>query len=277
MKKFYIAVFIFFMVSCHNCIQPENLQIKNAQNEDIYVRIDGLENISFRKLAIIQHGLASHMNHIAVQKAKQAFLDNHYVVITFDSRYSLGKGNNDVEKVQLKTFTEDLETVANWAKKQPFYSEPFALAGHSLGGASVIEFASKYPKSVKTLIPITPVISGKRWEQSCMENMTDFCRLWKRNGTYQYTDAQNHKTATIPFSVFTSCQHYNAYALAPKISSATLLIGAENDIVVDPNDIRKLSHTILNSRFSIINSAGHNFENTPNQVDLYQTIFAFLN
>lgn len=276
MKKLYSIIFLFFITACANHIQTQEFRIQNAQNENIYVKADGLENVSYHKLAIIQHGLASHLDHVAVQEAKQAFLDNHYVVITFDSRYSLGKGDNDVEKVRLKTFVEDLETVANWAKKQSFYSEPFALSGHSLGGASVIEFGAKYPEQVNILIPITPVISGKLWEKSCMENLTAFCRQWKQNGTYKYTDAQNHKTAIIPYAVVVSCNNYNAYALAPQINANTLLIAAEEDIIIDPDDIQKLSQNIRKSRVTKINSAGHNFEDRQNQIDLYQAINAFI-
>ncbi len=276
MKNIYITVFILFIFACTNIVPTKEIWIQNKQSENIFIKVDGLNNAPYHKLAIIQHGLASHMNHVAVQEAKQAFLNNHYVVITFDSRYSLGKGNNDVEKVQLKTFLEDLETVADWAKNQPFYSEPFALVGHSLGGASIIEFGAKYSSQVNILIPITPVISGKSWEKSCMENMSEFCRFWKHNGTYKYTDEQNHKTAVIPFSVVTGCTHYNAYSLAKQINAKTLLIAAENDIVINPDSIKKLSKSFTNSHVSIIKSAGHNFENSENQTNLYQAINTFL-
>ena len=260
MKKFFIAVFLLFITACLSHIQTNEFWIQNPQNQSIFVKADGLENASHHKLAIIQHGLASNMNHVAVQEAKKAFLDNHYVVITFDSRYSLGEGNNDVEKVQLKTFTEDLETIVNWAKKQPFYAKPFALAGHSLGGASVIKFSAKYPEYVSVLVPITPVISGKSWEKSCMKNLGDFCLNWKQKGTYQYTDEQNHKTATIPFSVVTSCTNYDAYKIAKDIRAETLFIGAEKDIIINPNDIMALSKTFSKGSMSIIKYAGHNFE-----------------
>lgn len=276
MKKLYSIIFLFFITSCTIPQKTHEFWIQNEQGESIYVRADGLENSPNHKLAIIQHGLASHSDHVAVQAAKKAFLDNRYVVITFDSRYSLGQGNNDVEKVQLKTFKEDLETVIHWAEKQSFYSEPFALAGHSLGGASVIEFSTDYPDKVSVLVPITPVVSGKLWEKSCMKNLTDFCRQWKHNGTYQYTDNQKHKTAIIPYAVLTSCSHYNAYNLAPKIHAKTLFIAAQKDIVVNADDINNLSQLVKNGHVAVIPSSGHNFENPHNQTGLYQAINGFL-
>ncbi len=275
-KKLYTIVFSFFIAACVDFGQTQTLWVKNIQGENIYVEVDGLKNAKHHKLAIIEHGLASNIHHAAVQSAKKAFLNNDYVVITFDARYSLGKGNNEVEKVRLSTFVEDMETVANWAKTQAFYSEPFAVSGHSLGGASVIEFAYKYPKQVNLLLPITPLISGRLWEKSCMENMTDFCRHWKQNGVYKYTDEQNHKTAIIPYYVVISCNDYDAYTLVKNIEAQTLLIAAENDIVINPNDVQQLSKKIMTAKTVTIKSSDHNFSNKKNQNDLYQAINSFL-
>ena len=275
-KKISLFLFLCFLVACTCFSQDKEIWVQNAQNEGLYVQVDGLENTPHHKLAIIQHGLASNMEHGAVQTAKKAFLDNDYVVITFDSRYSLGKGNNDVEKVRLSTFEADLETIVDWAKTQPFYSEPFALAGHSLGGASIIEFDAKHQAQANILIPITPVVSGDSWERACMANMTDFCRQWQRDKIYRYTDPQNHKTAIIPYSVVTESKNYNAYAIAPQIKAKTLLIAAENDIVINPSDVQELAKIIPTGELVTIKAAGHNFENKQNKNDLYQTINAFL-
>lgn len=276
MKKIYLIIFILFINACTNFNSSTETWIKNIHDENIYIKVDGLENTKYHRLAILQHGLASNMEHNAIQMAKKAFIDNHYVVISFDSRYSLGKGNNDVEKVKLSTFIEDLKTVANWAKKQPFYNEPFALAGHSLGGASVIEFSAQYPEQIDILIPITPVISGQLWEKSCMANLADFCRQWKHNGSYSYTDEDNHKTAIIPYSVVASCNTYNANILAPSIKAKTLLIAAEKDIIINPNDLQKLSSAFSKATTTVIKSAGHNFNDRQNQTDLYKAITLFL-
>lgn len=276
MKNFFALIFIFFISACINLSQSRFVWIQNDQDESIHIKVDGLNNAGYDKMVIIQHGLASNMEHVAVQSAKKAFLDNGFVVVTFDGRYSLGKGNNDVEKVKLATFEEDLQSVINWVQTQPFYSEPFALVGHSLGGASIIQFGADHPDLTDILIPITPVISGQLWEKSCMINMADFCKKWKQNGSYEYTDPKNQKKGLIPYSVIASCNNYNADKLAEKIKTKTLLIGAQNDIVINPSDIQALSKKIKNSKAVIIKSANHNFSSEQNQSDLYQAIDAFL-
>lgn len=276
MKKIYAFIWLIFVAACGVSELSKEVWIDNAQGEKIYIKIDGLDNVGYHKLAVLQHGLASDMNHATVQTAKKAFLDNHYVVVTFDSRYSLGQGDNDVEKVRLKTFYEDLQTVTDWAKTQDFYQEPFAVVGHSLGGASALLFGAEYPEKIDVLMPIAPVISGDLWEKSCMNNMADFCRKWKQKGVYEYTDPNNHKTAFIPYAVIDDSKDYNAEKIADKIKAKTLLIGAQNDIITDENDLQKLSSLIVNGQAVVVESSGHNFEDKQNQEDLYQEIIKFL-
>ena len=274
MKKICAFILLFLLVACSDSKQ---IRIPALHNESIHLRIDGLNNKPYRKLAVIQHGLASNMNHPAVQTAKKAFLDNHYVVITFDSRHSMGQSGNDVQNARLTTFTQDLQTVINWAEKQSFYTEPFALAGHSLGGASVINFAAEHPEKINILIPMAPVTSGRAWQKSCLKNMTDFCHQWQKNGIYQYTDPRTHQTVVIPYAVITDCHDYNAEKLAPKITADTLLIAAENDIVADLTDLQNLAPKLNRRNLTIIKSGDHNFETPQNLTNLYQAINAFLN
>ena len=275
MKKICILFVVFWAIACSKNEPVQDIFIKNAQNETLYVHIDGAENASHHRLALLQHGLASNMEHVAIQSAKKAFLDKGYVVVTFDSRYSLGKSDGEVENVRLSTFVEDLKTVVDWAKQQKFYAEPFALAGHSLGGASVISYAAEYPQQVSYLIPITPVISGDSWEKTCMKYMPDFCKHWKETGTYEYKTEE--KTSVIPYRLVEDTKSYNALMLAPKLQANTLLISAGEDIVIDKEDIRTLSENISSSHQNVtVATSGHNFEHEQNQTDLYQAIFDFI-
>ena len=275
MRKYLIIIFLCLLSACSHFNKKE-IWIKNAQDQTLYVKIDGMENAKYHKLVFIQHGLASYMEHQVVQTAKQAFLDNNYTIVTFDSRYSTGESGNDVEKARLSTFEEDLKTVVDWTKTQPFYSEPFALSGHSLGGASVLQYSAKHPEQISILIPIAPVISGHLWEVSCMRNLADFCRQWKQKGTYEYTDKQNGRTVQIPYAVVTDCRNYNAYQSVDKITSETLLIGAQKDIIINAEDLQKLAKSISDSKSVIISDSGHNFEKKQNQTDLYNVIDTFI-
>ena len=93
MKKLYTSLFLLLLASCSENNRPQEIWIKNADNESIYLQLSDNKDTDSPHLAIIQHGLASNMEHPAVQTAKQAFLDKGYLVITFDSRHSLGKSD----------------------------------------------------------------------------------------------------------------------------------------------------------------------------------------
>ena len=273
MKKVFAIFLLCLIFACSKVEQPQEVWINNAQNEKLYLQIDGWQNAANHKLAFLQHGVASDMTHVAIQTAKKAFLDAGYMVVLFDSRYSLGKSDGEVQNVRLATFEDDLETVINWAKQQNFYSEPFALAGHSLGGASVLLYANNHPQQVNTLIPIVPVISGQLWEEGCLKNMPDFCRKWQEEGVYEYRNPI--KKAVIPYQVVEDAKSYNALTFSLPFKPRTLLVTAENDKIIAPQDIQNLAK-YLNSESSIILQSGHNFETEKSQTDLYQAILDFI-
>lgn len=284
MKKILILFCAVFMAACASFGHSDEVWVKNAQNEALYVKIDGLENAAHHKLVFIQHGLASNLNHPAVQEAKKAFLDKGYVVVTFDSRYAVGNSGNGVPFVRLSTYVEDLETVTAWAKTQPFYSEPFALAGHSLGGATVIKYSAMHPEKVNLLIPMTPVISGKGWAEACMTKLGDFCKTWKNDGAFSYTDPTNNKTVSIPYAVVTDCLNYNAMTLTDKIKAKTLVIAAEDDEVLNPDEMKAFADKLAKGegraqgtvRTAVVPASGHNFISPQNQADLYEAISEFV-
>lgn len=273
MKKIFAVFVLCLICACSKVEQPQEVWIKNAQDEKIYLQIDGWQNAENHRLAFLQHGLASDMSHVAIQAAKKAFLDAGYMVVLFDSRYSLGKSDGEVQNVRLSTFENDLETVIDWAKQQKFYSEPFALAGHSLGGASVLLYAENHPFQVSALIPIVPVISGQSWEDGCVQNMPDFCKKWQQEGVYEYKNPV--KKAIIPYQVVEDAKSYNAMTFDTPFKSRTLLITTENDKIISPDDVQNLA-LYLGGESVIIKQSGHNFETEQSRTDLYQAIRRFI-
>lgn len=271
MKRLYAVLFLLFLAACSEELRPQEVWIRNSQGESIYLQISGYEHNASKKLAIIQHGLASNMEHPAVQVAKKAFLDRGYVVITFDSRYSLGKSSGEVINVRLSTFENDLQTVLNWVRKQEFYHEPFSLAGHSLGGASVIRYAADNSSLIDSVIAITPVVSGKKWEESCMANMPDFCKKWKEKGIYDY------QAEIIPYAVVEDAKTYDAFQEAANIKAKVLLIATEDDNIIAPQDIKTFyRHLGIPKTLGEVSEGGHNFTTEQSRRELYDVIEKFL-
>ena len=271
MKKIHVVLFLFILTACIGQEPSRENWLKNSANEIIYVQVEGYEHRRNKKIAFIQHGLASNLEHSAVQTAKKAFLDNGYLVIIFDSRYSMGKSDGEVINVRLATFKKDLETVINWAKKQNFYREPFILAGHSLGGASVLQYSAENASVIDAVIPITPVVSGVTWENSCMFYMPDFCKDWKKKGFY------NYQPVVLPYTVVEEAKNYDALRLAKDIKARVLLITAEDDHIIAPQDVKALYQALETKKsLGIVSEGGHNFTTERSRQELYNSIAAFL-
>ena len=268
------VVCLFLLTACHDK-QVNDYRVSVGQDEFISLRVDRPESDQVGKLAFVQHGLASNRDHPAVQAAKQAFLDDGYVVVTFDSRYSTGQSSGDVINVRLSTFEEDLNTVIEWAKTQKFYVEPFALAGHSLGGASVLQYAWEHPDKVAKVIGITPVVSGQLWEKSCMTDTPEFCTQWKQNGHFTYQ--HNGQLVSIPYQVVESTKAYDALQQIQKVKADVLLLAAAQDKVIHPQDIENLYQQMGRPCcISVISDSGHNFESAPYQQNLKEEILKFI-
>lgn len=266
MKKFLFIVL--FLFSCTNNINVvDELEIDVAKPN----------NCPVSNLVFMQHGLAANKNHDVIKVAKEEFLKNCYTVVTFNSRHSLGKYNRDVENTRLSTFKEDLADVIKWASQQKFYREPFAVVGHSLGGASVLSYANENPKRVGLVVAIAPVVSGNLWEKACFENMADFCKKWKNDSEYLYEDPETKEKVHIAYKTLEGAKKYDANEFADKLKPTVLLIGGEKDYIVPTKYISDLFSKIKsNKKLSVINDSSHNFTDTQNKEDLAKEISFFL-
>ena len=232
-------------------------------------------NQEAKGLVFLQHGLASSMEHPVIQTAKKAYLDNDYTVVSFDSRYSTGLSDGDVKDARMETFKQDLQTVTEWAKNQDFFIKPFALGGHSLGGASVLNYAAENPDNVSLITAIAPVVSGDLWEKSCFKNMMQFCQSWQQNGFYEYSF--QGKTFLISYDVINDAKNFNALDIVDLLSSPILLISADNDTIIPWQDVESLYKKMkAQKQFYVTKQSGHNFTSLQNQQDLYNILYNFI-
>lgn len=158
-------------------IDTQKLFILNRKGQKICVILEQTPNQ--QGLAFVMHGLSGYKEQPHVETIAQAFRDNNFTVVRFDTTNTFGESDGNFEDATTTNYFEDLEDVINWTKSQQFFQEPFYLAGHSLGGISIALFAQKHPELVKGLAPVSTVVSGKlSLEKYTPEQLAD----WKAKG-----------------------------------------------------------------------------------------------
>lgn len=138
----------------------EKLFIQNRKQEKIAVIVEIPEKVS--GLAFVMHGLSGFKEQTHIEIIAKAFLNHGYVTVRFDTTNSLGESGGAYENATTTNYYEDLEDVIDWAKTQPWFQSPFALAGHSLGGTCTALYSQHHPEEVKLLAPIALVVSGPK-------------------------------------------------------------------------------------------------------------------
>lgn len=194
-------------------------------------------------------------------------MDHGYTTVLFDATNSFGKSGGSLENISLTSHWQDLEDVLHWAKTEPWYEAPFILAGHSLGGFSILHLTQKYPDKVKAIAPLSTIISGKFRQEAWERFAPELYAEWKAAG---FREEQNpfdqEHMAKIPWSHMEDCLRYDALANADKITCPALLIVGENDQSTPPDQ-----HILLKEKLSgqteliIVPDCGHSFK-TPEKL-----------
>jgi len=214
------------------------------------------ETINAKGLAFVMHGLGGFMVQPQVQAMADAFLQNNYTTIRFDTTSTLGESDGKYEDATTTNYYEDLEDVIAWAKTQNWYEEPFTLAGQSLGGICVGLYAEKFSNEVKGLILVNSTVSG---EKSIAGKDQAEIKKWKETGWE--TTVSISKPGVIkrlPWSHMEDRLKYDLLPLAHKLTMQVLLISGELDNSERPEDQKDLFDKIPGQKkFVIIPGAPH--------------------
>lgn len=231
--------------------------IKNRKGQKIAVLVERQENQ--RGLAFVMHGLGGFKEQLHIQAFAEAFLDNGYTVVRFDTTNTIGESEGKMEDVTVTNSYEDLEDVIHWAKSQEWYEELFILAGHSLGSMCITLYAEKYSERVRGLAPISTVVSGKL--TNAVLYTPEYLEEWKRQGyVLQESTSRPGVMKKINYSFIEDNQRYNVLSEAEKLTMPVLFIVGEQDTGT-PLEHQKLLYEKLPGKkeIHIIKGVDHNF------------------
>lgn len=240
----------------------ERIEINNRKNQKIVALVE--HPAESRGLAFVMHGLGGFKEQKHISTVAEALRENGYTTVRFDTTNTFGESDGRYEDATTTNYYEDLEDVVVWAVGQPWYLEPFVMAGHSLGAYSICRFAETYPQKVAALIPLSPMVSGKL---SVEADPTE-CEEWKRAG-WRISESRS-KPGTVKRLPWSHMEDRLKHDLLPKanmLGMPVLLIVASGDDTTPAAHVRILYDVVPGPKeLHVIEGVDHTFR-APEELD----------
>ncbi|MBI5038078.1 MAG: UDP-N-acetylmuramoyl-L-alanine--D-glutamate ligase [Candidatus Kerfeldbacteria bacterium] len=212
-----------------------------------------------RGLVFVMHGLGGFKEQKHIELVAKTFYERNFTVVRFDTTNSVGESGGAYENATVTNYYQDLEDVIKWARTQPWFQQPFWLTGHSLGGICSILYAQRYPEQVASLIPISPVVSGKL-SISRVEKKREYVQ-WERTGwLIKYSKSKPGLIKRLKWSHMEDRLRYDVLPQAKRLIMPTLLIVGEKDDSTPAEHVFKLYQRLTcQKKFVLIPDAPHTF------------------
>jgi len=236
----------------------EKLFIKNRKNQKVSVLVEISPNQI--GLAFVMHGLGGFKEQAHIKLFADAFKEEGFTVVRFDTTNTLGESDGNYEDATITNYLEDLEDVIKWASTQSFYREPFWLAGHSVGGMCVILFAENFPNKIKGLAPISTNISGTLSLESPRYRNNDILKRWKETGwRIEKSESKPGLIKKLKWSHMEDRLKHDVLLKIQKLLMPVLLITGDQDDSNPPEHQKILFDNLPGEKeFHIIKNARHN-------------------
>ena len=231
----------------------QKIKIQNRKEQKVAVIVE--ESPQANSLAFVMHGLGGFKEQPHIETIAQSFKEAGMTVVRFDTTNTLGESDGDYADATVTNYYQDLEDVIAWTKNQPWYREPFYLAGHSLGAVSVTLFSEKFSKKIKALVLTSIVLAGEFFD-GVMED-------WRQE-RYE-VNGITLKEAGKPFE-----DDFQKYDVIPQIENLQmpilLIVGGQDDLLGH----NKIFHEKLTTEkeLHIIEGAQHTFRQPEHLAEL---------
>lgn len=236
----------------------EILSINNRHNFKLSLRVTLSENSD--KLVFLLHGLGARNDYPHMLVMEEAFAKHGYNVVNIDTTNSNNESDKSEDGITFSGTYNDLEDVILWAKNQKFYSEPFTLAGQSMGAVACVLYAGTNPKQVNKLL-----VANFSWIDGKIESKRNRRREEiLEKGFYIQTSKSTGKSFIIKKQFLDDLEKYNLTKAIKKITAKALVIIGLADTEYHKANGEKL-YNLLNSEKELYKLEGmpHDLANTP--------------
>lgn len=224
-------------------------------------------------LAFVMHGLGGYKEQLQIRTAAEAFLENGYAAISFDTTNTFGESDGSYDDATVTNYLEDLEDVIDWAEGQGWFMEPFVLVGHSLGGICTATYAEKRPEKVKGLAPLATVVSGQL-SLPRQENLEE----WKSLGYKERTsNSRPHMSGRLKWSHMEDRLKYDLIPEANKLTMPVFMMVGTKDEPTPPEDQRVLFDALPGQKeLHVLKGAEHTFKKPEHLAELKKNLDAWI-
>ena len=236
----------------------KKININNRKGQKIVFLLEEADNP--KGLAFVMHGLGGFKEQPQIIAFAEAFKEKGFTVVRFDTTNTYGESDGEFADATTTNYLADLEDVISWASNQPWYLEPFYLAGHSLGSFCIILYAEEHADKVKGLAPISTVVSGKLSLES--PKLKETLKDWEKTGW------REEKSESVPglvkklkWSHVIDRNKYNVIPKANKLTMPILLVAGDKDDST-PIEHQKILFEAIPSKkkeLHVIKEAPHTF------------------
>ncbi len=249
----------------------EKLTIVNRKGQNMVVLLEKVQNQ--KGLAFVMHGLGGFKEQPHIEVFAHAFLEKGFTAVRFDTTNTFGESDGEYENATTTNYYEDLEDVIEWAKSQDWYQQPFALAGHSLGGICTALYAQKHPEQVLALAAISSVVSGKLSVETYKHQK--IADEWERTGMrVEESVSEPGRIKRLKWSHVADRLKYDLIPEASKLTMPVLFIVGDDDDSTPPEHQQLLFNALPGSKeLHIIKGAPHTFRD-PKHLAEIEEIFS---
>ena len=253
----------------------EKISIKNRSGLHIVVLLEKNENS--KGIVFIVHGLGGNKEQPQISAFAEVFAKKNYIVVRFDTTNTFGESDGKYEDATVTNYLEDLEDVIAWAKGQSWYSEPFYLVGHSLGGMAAILYAEKHPNEIQGLAPISTVVSGKLSLET--PKYRNCAQEWEKTGWKEEKSTSSpNRMKRLPWFHMVDRLQYDVLPSAHKLTMPVLFIVGEKDTSTPIKDQKLLYEKVVGKKeIHIIAEAPHSFTKPPHLLEIQKIIDEWVN
>ena len=250
--------------------------VANDIGEDLHLHIDAPHDDG--RTAFIQHGLTGSITDDLYLRVRKSYLDNGWNCVAVECTNSLNGAGGNLAEFTVERHVQDVRDAIEWAIAQGMANDPFALAGHSMGGHSVLRNAAHFGKAVDHVISSGPVTTGQNLFDAWAQNLAQEIDDWRSQGRYDFDNfvQGSLNKGYIPFDAWGEWKTHDIATCLNDISSQIhFVVGEDDNLTMAPHVECAYKCIADGNEFRLIEKATHCY---PENLDGFeQTIRYFIN